>query len=193
MTASPQPGSQPEPQPRSPMASEPGHDVTIVPLTVEHWLAVERIYAAGIATGHATFESATPSWAAFDSGKLPGQRLVALDDAGSVLGWAAASGVSDRCVYAGVVEHSVYVDPAVSGRGIGLTLLKALIASTEAAGIWTIQSGVFPENIASLRLHRRAGFRTVGVRERVGKMTYGPLAGRWRDVVSLERRSHTVG
>ena len=167
--------------------------VRVVPLGAAHWAAVERIYAAGIATGHATFECEPPSWAEFDAGRLPGQRLVALDDANSVLGWAAASGVSDRCVYAGVVEHSVYVDPAVSGRGSGLTLREALVASTEAAGIWTIQSGVFPENIASLRLHRRAGFRTVGVRERVGKMAYGPLAGRWRDVVFLERRSDSVG
>ena len=172
--------------------------VTIASLTAEHWPAGERIYRAGIATGHATFEAAPPSWAAFDAGKLPGQRLVALDTAtptpdGAVVGWAAASAVSDRCVYAGVVEHSVYVDPAASGRGVGLRLLEALVESTEAAGIWTIQSGVFPENRASLRLHERAGFRVVGVRERVAKMTYGPLVGRWRDVIFLERRSARVG
>jgi phosphinothricin acetyltransferase len=166
--------------------------VTVVPLGREHWPEVERIYAAGIATGHATFESEPPSWEQFDAAKLPDQRLVAVED-GRVVGWAAASAVSDRCVYAGVVEHSVYVDPAAGGRGVGRLLLDALVASTEAAGIWTIQSGVFPENAASLALHRAAGFREVGVRERVGRMTYGPLAGRWRDVVFLERRSDHAG
>jgi phosphinothricin acetyltransferase len=166
--------------------------VTIVRLAAEHWPAVERIYAAGIATGHATFESEPPSWSRFDAGKLPGQRLVAIDD-GRVVGWVAASAVSDRCAYAGVVEHSVYVDPAAGGRGVGRALLAALIASTEAAGIWTIQSGVFPENEASLALHRSAGFRVVGTRRRVGRMTYGPLAGTWRDVVLVERRSPVVG
>ena len=166
--------------------------MTVVPLTVEHWPEVERIHAAGIATGHATFETTPPSWEQFDAAKLPGQRLVAVED-GRVVGWAAASGVSDRCVYAGVVEHSVYVAPAAGGRGVGRLLLDALVASTEAAGIWTIQSGVFPENVASLALHRAAGFREVGLRERVGLMTYGPLAGRWRDVVFLERRSDRVG
>jgi L-amino acid N-acyltransferase YncA len=166
--------------------------VTIVPLVQRHWPEVERIYAAGIATGHATFESEPPSWQRFDAGKLPGQRLVALAD-GQVVGWAAASAVSDRCVYAGVVEHSVYVDPATGGRGIGRALLVALIASTEAAGIWTIQSGVFPENTVSLALHRSVGFRRVGTRQRVGRMAYGPLAGTWRDVVLVERRSDAVG
>jgi phosphinothricin acetyltransferase len=166
--------------------------VTVVPLTREHWPEVERIYAAGIATGHATFESEPPTWEHFDAARLPGLRLVAVE-AGRVVGWAAASAVSDRCVYAGVVEHSVYVDPEASGRGIGRVLLDALIDATEDAGIWTIQSGVFPENAASLALHRAAGFRVVGVRERVGRMTSGPLAGRWRDVVLVERRSDRVG
>lgn len=165
---------------------------TMVPMRAEHWPAVERIYAAGIATGHATFESAAPSWALFDTGKLPDHRLVALDGE-EVMGWVAASAVSDRCVYAGVVEHSVYVDPQAQGRGIGRLLLDGLIASTEAGGIWTIQSGVFPENAASLALHRVAGFRVVGTRERVGRMEYGPLAGRWRDVILLERRSDRAG
>ena len=166
--------------------------MTVVPLTREHWPEVERIYAAGIATGHATFESEPPTWEHFDAARLPGLRLVAVE-AGRVVGWAAASAVSDRCVYAGVVEHSVYVDPEASGRGIGRVLLDALIDATEDAGIWTIQSGVFPENAASLALHRAAGFREVGVRERVGRMTSGPLAGRWRDVVLVERRSDRVG
>jgi phosphinothricin acetyltransferase len=162
-------------------------------LTVDHWPRVERIYAAGIATGHATFEAEPPDWEHFDATKLPGQRHVALDHRGSVAGWVAASAVSDRCVYAGVVEHSVYVDPAAQGEGIGRALLDALIASTEAAGIWTIQSGIFPENAASLALHRAAGFREVGLRERVGLMTYGPLAGQWRDVIFIERRSVVAG
>ena len=165
----------------------------IRPLTPGHWRDVERIYAAGIATGHATFEEEPPSWEAFDDDKLADHRLVAVDAEGRVVGWAAVTGVSDRCAYAGVVEHSVYVDPAVSGRGIGLGLLEALVASTEAAGIWTIQSGIFPENTASLRLHARAGFRTVGTRERVGRMTYGPMADKWRDVVFVERRSASAG
>jgi L-amino acid N-acyltransferase YncA len=161
-------------------------------LTAAHWREVERIYAEGIATGHATFESEPPDWEGFDAAKLPDQRLVAVAD-GLVLGWAAATAVSDRCVYAGVVEHSVYVAAAAQGRGVGRLLLDALIASTEADGIWTIQSGVFPENGVSLALHRAAGFREVGVRERVGRMTYGPLAGQWRDVVLIERRSPSVG
>ncbi|MEO7234968.1 MAG: N-acetyltransferase family protein [Lapillicoccus sp.] len=152
-----------------------------------------RIYAAGIATGHATFEAQPPDWTAFDAAKLPDHRWVALGDDGSVLGWVAVTPVSDRCVYAGVVEHSVYVDPAAQGRGVGRHLLDALAASTEAAGIWTIQSGVFPENAPSLVLHRAAGFRVVGTRERVGRMTHGPLAGSWRDVVLLERRSNLAG
>jgi L-amino acid N-acyltransferase YncA len=166
---------------------------SLVQLTNEHWPEVEAIYAAGIATGHATFETEPPSWAAFDAAKLPLQRLVAVDPAGLVLGWAAASAVSDRCVYAGVVEHSVYVDPAARGRGVGRLLLHALAASTEAAGIWTIQSGIFPENTPSLRLHQGAGFEVVGTRRRLGRMTYGPLAGQWRDVIMIERRSHVAG
>jgi L-amino acid N-acyltransferase YncA len=166
--------------------------VTVVPLTAEHWPEVERIYRAGIATGHATFESGPPTWEVFDASRLPAHRLVAVEG-DAVLGWAAASAVSDRCVYAGVVEHSVYVDPAAQGRGTGRLLLDALASSTEAAGIWTIQSGIFPENAASLAVHAAAGFRVVGTRERVGQMTYGALSGLWRDVVMVERRSTVVG
>lgn len=161
-------------------------------LTPDHWADVEAIYAAGIATGHATFEAHPPTWEHFDATKLAEHRYVAIADQ-RVIGWVAATGASDRCVYAGVVEHSVYVAPASAGRGVGRALLDVLIASTEAAGIWTIQSGVFPENVASLAVHRAAGFRTVGIRERVGQMTYGPHAGRWRDVVLLERRSDVAG
>jgi phosphinothricin acetyltransferase len=173
--------------------TDSAEQVVIVPMTPADWAGVERIYAAGIATGHATFEETPPSWEAFDADRLPAHRLVAVDDAGRVAGWAAASGVSDRCVYAGVVEHSVYVDPAVAGQGVGSALLEALAESTEDAGIWTIQSGIFPENEVSLRLHAKAGFRVVGVRSRVGRMTYGPLAGTWRDVVLVERRSAVAG
>jgi phosphinothricin acetyltransferase len=164
----------------------------IAPLEQTHWPQVARIYADGIATGDATFEAEPPSWERFDAGRLPGHRHVALDGE-RVLGWVAASPVSERCVYAGVVEHSVYVDPAAHGRGVGRALLAALIGSTEAAGIWTIQSGVFPENAASLALHRATGFRVVGTRHRLGRMSTGPRAGQWRDVVLLERRSERVG
>jgi len=159
----------------------------------EHWPELERIYAHGIAAGHATFETQPPTWERFDQTRLADQRLVAVDEGGQVLGWAAATAVSDRCVYAGVVEHSVYVDPAVGGRGIGRELLQALIASTESAGIWTVPSGIFPENTTSLRLHEREGFHIVGTRERVGRMSYGPMAGTWRDVILVERRSETTG
>lgn len=112
---------------------------------------------------------------------------MALDSVGSVIGWIAASAVSDRCVYAGVVEHSVYVHPGVRGRGIAGALLGALITSTEAAGIWTVQSGIFPENAASLAVHRRRGFREIGTRERIGRHH-----GVWRDVVMIERRSEAI-
>lgn len=157
-------------------------------MTPADWPAVERVYAAGIAGGDATFETAPPSWPDWDAAHLSGHRWVAVDGSGSVVGFVAASPVSGRCVYAGVVEHSVYVDPSCRGQGVGRALLEALIASTEAAGIWTIESGVFPENAASLAVHRAVGFRVVGVRERVGRH-----GDRWRDVVLVERRSSVVG
>jgi len=165
--------------------------VRVDALREQHWPAVQAIYAAGIATGHATFEEAPPSWESFDAGKVRDLRFVALDDDGHVLGWAAASPVSDRCVYAGVVEHSVYVDPAARGRGVGRALLDALLDAAAAGGIWTVQSGIFPENTASIALHSAAGFRVVGTRERLGRMTHGPLAGAWRDVVLMETRLDT--
>ena len=165
--------------------------VRIEPLTAEHWTDVERIYSDGIATGHATFEAAPPTWDAFDAGKVPEHRAVVVEGHEPVLGWAAASAVSDRCVYAGVIEHSVYVDPAARGRGVGRALLDALLDSAAAGGVWTVQSGIFPENSASIALHTAAGFRVVGTRERLGRMTYGPLAGQWRDVVLMERRLAT--
>jgi L-amino acid N-acyltransferase YncA len=162
---------------------------TIRPMRPADAGQVLAVYQAGLDTGGASFETAAPSWDGFDASKLPLHRHVAIDTAtGDLLGWVAAVPVSDRCVYAGVVEHSVYVDPRARGRGIGAALLQALIGSTEAAGVWTIQSGVFPENAVSLRLHERAGFRTVGTRVRVGRHH-----GRWRDVVLLERRSTVAG
>ncbi|MFC7279327.1 GNAT family N-acetyltransferase [Paractinoplanes rhizophilus] len=165
-------------------------DLTIRPMTAADADAVLAIYQAGLHGGDASFEHTAPDWAAFDASKLPAHRLVAVDDAGVVLGWVAVSPVSGRAVYAGVVEHSVYVDPAERGCGVGRALLDALIDSTERAGIWTIQSGIFPENTASLALHRAAGFRTVGVRERVGR--HRAQDNRWRDVVFIERRSPLI-
>jgi L-amino acid N-acyltransferase YncA len=158
----------------------------IEPMTGEHRAAVLAIYQAGIDEGNATFETRAPGWAEFTAARLPGHRFVATA-AGEVMGWVAVSAVSSRCVYAGVVEHSVYVHPAARGQGVGRRLLDALIASTEAAGIWTIQSGIFPENAASAALHRAAGFRVVGTRERIGRHH-----GRWRDVVLIEWRSPAI-
>ncbi|MEU7331902.1 GNAT family N-acetyltransferase [Streptomyces parvus] len=159
----------------------------IVPLAPEHAGQVLAIYQAGIDEGNATFETVAPAWEAFDAAKLPEHRFAALDSDGTMLGWVAASRVSDRCAYAGVVEHSVYVHPAARGRGVASALLKALVDSTERAGIWTIQSGIFPENTASLAAHRRAGFRVIGTRERIGRHH-----GVWRDVVLVERRSPAI-
>ncbi|EXG81493.1 sortase-like acyltransferase [Cryptosporangium arvum DSM 44712] len=152
-----------------------------------HAAQVLEIYRAGIATRQATFETVVPPWAEFDAARLPGHRFVELDGT-DVVGWVACSAVSRRPAYAGVVEHSVYVRPDASGRGIGGRLLDALITSTENDGIWTIQSAVFPENHASLALHTRRGFRVIGTRERIGR-----LDGVWRDTVLIERRSPTVG
>jgi phosphinothricin acetyltransferase len=159
---------------------------TIEGLKPEHWPGVARVYGDGISSGHATFETDVPSWEDWDSSHLPDHRLVALRD-GEVVGWAAVSPVSDRCVYGGVVESSVYVAEVARGRGVGRRLLEELITSTEAAGIWTIEAGMFPENEGSIRLHERVGFKIVGRRERLGK-----LGGVWRDVLLLERRSESV-
>jgi phosphinothricin acetyltransferase len=159
----------------------------IRPMTAADAGAVLAIYQTGLDTGEASFEHTAPDWATFDAGRLAAHRLVAVDPADIVAGWVAVTPVSARAVYAGVVEHSIYVDPAARGRGIGGALLRALIASTEAGGIWTIQSGIFPENAASLALHHSCGFRTVGVRERIARQ-----GDRWRDVVLLERRSPLI-
>ncbi|VTR75855.1 GNAT family N-acetyltransferase [Cellulomonas hominis] len=162
--------------------------VRVVPMSAGHASDVLAVYAAGIATGHATFESEAPTWERFDTGHLRAHRLVALDDDGTLLGWAAVSPVSARAVYAGVVEASLYVSSGARGRGVGRVLMDALLASAVRGGIWTVQSVVFPENGPSLALHAAAGFRVVGTRERLARMTHGPLAGRWRDVVLLEKR-----
>jgi L-amino acid N-acyltransferase YncA len=149
----------------------------------EHWPAVKAIYEQGIAGGDATFETEAPSWDDWDRTHLEGHRLVALQG-GEVAGWGALSPVSERCVYAGVTEDSIYVADERQGRGIGRELLEELVARAERDGIWTIQAGIFPENEASVELHLRCGFRIVGTRERIGQHH-----GVWRDVVLMERRS----
>jgi L-amino acid N-acyltransferase YncA len=161
--------------------------LTIDGLRPDDWERVRAIYLEGIATGHATLETAAPSWETWDAEHLRRPRLVAREGP-TVLGWAALSPVSGRCVYGGVAEISVYVAAAARGRGVGRALLERLVPASEEAGIWTLQAGIFPENEPSLALHRRCGFREVGRRERLGKL--GPT---WRDVILLERRSRTVG
>lgn len=153
------------------------------------WQAVRAIYAEGIATGNATFETTVPEWEEWDASHRADCRLVALNGADSVLGWAALSPVSDRCVYGGVAEVSVYVAEAARGNGIGRKLLVRLVTESEAAGVWTLQAGVFPENAASIALHKRCGFREIGRREKLGQTKDGV----WRDVLLLERRSQIIG
>ena len=155
-------------------------------MTPADWPAVEAIYAEGISTGEATFETETPAWAEFDAGRLRDHRLVAVDE-GEIVGWAALSPTSRRPCYAGVVEHSVYVAERARGRGIGRALMEALFESADAGRIWTIQTSIFPENAASLALHERVGFRVVGRRERIAQQD-----GIWRDALLLERRSPLV-
>jgi L-amino acid N-acyltransferase YncA/precorrin-6B methylase 2 len=159
----------------------------VAPMTAEHAEQVLAIYQSGLDTGNASFETTAPDWARWDSAHRAGQRFVALDADGDVIGWVAATPVSSRCVYAGVLEHSIYIRPDQHGRGIGRLLLDTYVTATEAAGVWTLQSGIFPENVGSLALHERAGFRVVGRRERLGRHH-----GIWRDVVLIERRSALV-
>ena len=159
----------------------------IIDMRPEHWPQVARIYEEGIATGNATFQTSAPSWSEWDGAHLQHSRCVAVEG-DEVLGWAALTPVSGRCVYAGVAEISVYVAEKARGRGLGSALLDQLIASSESHGIWTLQAGVFPENTASLKLHETCGFRTIGIREKIGKM-----GDRWRDTVLLERRSQVTG
>jgi L-amino acid N-acyltransferase YncA len=156
-------------------------------MTAEAWPEVERIYMAGIATKNATFEQQAPGWQAWNNSHRSDCRLIA-SLSGRIVGWAALSNVSNRCIYAGVAEVSIYIDPEYQGRGIGDRLMKALIIESESNGIWTLQAGIFPENKKSIQLHLRNGFRIIGTRERIGKMD-----GIWRNTVLLERRSDRVG
>jgi L-amino acid N-acyltransferase YncA len=162
-------------------------DFQITSMRPEDWPEVRRIYGEGIATGNATFETELPGWEKWDSAHRPDCRLVARLGT-RVVGWAALSPASARKVYAGVAEVSVYVGSAERGNGVGKALLKALIEDSEGNHIWTLQAGIFPENAASVTLHRSCGFREVGVRRRIGK-----LRETWRDVLLLERRSSKVG
>jgi len=170
----------------------------VLPMPPDLWPAVREIYREGIATGNATFETELPDWEKWDSSHRKNCRLIAFEpideeeliplDRLNVLGWAALSPVSSRRVYAGVAEVSVYVAAAARGHGVGKALLQALVEESEQNGIWTLQAGIFPENRASIALHKSCGFRKVGVRQRVGK-----LGDTWRDVMLLERRSEAVG
>lgn len=161
--------------------------IKIEKMLPEHWQQVKKIYEEGIKTGNATFETTTPEWEAWDKAHLSHCRLVAIEGV-EVIGWAALVPVSSRCVYEGVVENSVYVSLSAQGKGIGKMLLNKLVEESEAQNIWTIQTGIFPENIASIKIHEAVGFRTIGKRERIGKMN-----GVWRDTLFLERRSSKVG
>ncbi|MBL4721525.1 MAG: N-acetyltransferase [Alphaproteobacteria bacterium] len=154
--------------------------------------AVLRIYQHGADTGHATFQSQAPSWSEWDQGHLNEARLVAALK-GEVIGWAAMARISSRSVYAGVAEHSIYIAPEAHGLGAGRRLMRAFIESAETHGFWMLQAGIFPENRASIALHKSLGFKIVGTRERIGLMDFGPLKGVWHDVVLMERRSATVG
>ncbi len=162
-------------------------EVEIGVLRPEDWAEVGRIYAEGIATGNATFETAVPGWESWDAAHLAEARFVARLD-GKIVGWAALTPVSSRCVYEGVAEVSVYVGGAQRGRGVGTLLLEHLVRASEACGLWTLQASVFPENGASIAIHQKLGFVKVGRRERIAK-----LGDEWRDVVILERRSRVVG
>jgi phosphinothricin acetyltransferase len=176
-------------------------EYSILPMLPDHWPVVREIYAQGIATGNATFETELPDWEKWDSSHRKDCRLVAVDELDEdkaehltplaefkVLGWAALSPVSSRRVYRGVAEVSVYVAAAARGRGVGKALLEALVQESEGNGLWSLQAGIFPENTASIELHKSCGFHKVGIRRRIGK-----LGDRWRDVLLLERRSLKVG
>jgi L-amino acid N-acyltransferase YncA len=160
---------------------------TIDKMAREDWEAVQTIYAQGLATGNATFETEIPPFEVWDQSHLQACRLVVRSES-DIIGWAALSQVSRRNVYRGVAEVSIYIASSARGLGVGKTLLRALIVESEGAGIWTLQAGIFPENVASIALHRACGFRELGRRERIGQMN-----SIWRDVVLLERRSEVVG
>jgi L-amino acid N-acyltransferase YncA len=167
--------------------------VAIGTMEERHWDRVRAIYQAGIDTGHATFASSPPaSWEVWERDHLNELSVVAVEGE-RVIGWATLAPVSGRCVYSGVAEVSVYVDPAAAGRGVGTQLLATLIERSEARNVWTLQAGIFPENKASIALHEGLAFEVVGTRRRLGKMEFGQLKGQWRDVLLLERRSSRVG
>jgi L-amino acid N-acyltransferase YncA len=162
-------------------------DVAVRPMKPDDWEAVRAIYAEGMSTGNATFERESPHWQSWDASHLRECRLIARSSS-DIIGWVALSPVSNRCVYAGVAEVSLYVRSSARRHGVGKALLQALIDESESAGIWTLEGGVFPENAASIGLLKSCGFREVGRRERLGQM-----AGAWRDVLLFERRSNRVG
>lgn len=159
----------------------------IISMKARHWPAVSEIYKEGIATGVATFETEVPSFESWDDAHMSTCRLVAIEE-DKIMGWAALSPVSSRCVYGGVGEVSVYVSSKARGQGVGEKLMQKLIVESEANGIWTLQSGIFPENVGSRRLHEKTGFRYLGTREKIGKKD-----GQWKDNVLYERRSKIVG
>ena len=161
--------------------------MNIINMEPKHWEPVRKIYEEGIATGNATFQTSSPSWEEWDKAHSAKPRLVAVDN-NEVMGWAALTPVSGRCVYAGVGEVSVYVRAAARGKGIGKKLLLALIEESEKENFWTLQAGIFPENTTSLSIHKACGFRIIGTRERIGQIN-----GVWRDTVLLEKRSPTTG
>ena len=173
--------------------SEAATAIVIDAMAECHWDRVRTIYQAGIDTGHATFVSAPPAdWGSWQRDHLNEFSVVAIAG-GTTVGWASLAAVSGRCVYSGVAEVSVYVDPAAAGRGVGTQVLAALIERSESRNIWTLQAGIFPENKASIALHEGLAFELVGTRRRLGKMDFGPLKGQWRDVLLFERRSARVG
>lgn len=166
--------------------------ITIDSMKPEDWKQVRAIYLEGIATENATFEAQPPEWEKWDSAHVPEPRLIAKND-GEIVAWASLSRVSARRVYAGVGEISIYVAAKYRGQGIGSELMRFFVDRTEKKGFWTLQAGIFPENKDSIKLHEKHGFRVLGIREKVGKMDFGKLRGKWRDVVLMERRSKTVG
>ncbi|HEY8916407.1 MAG TPA: GNAT family N-acetyltransferase [Chitinophaga sp.] len=159
----------------------------IIQMSADHWPQVKAIYESGIATGNATFQATAPEWDEWDKAHVKTCRLAAVEN-NQVIGWAALTAVSGRCVYAGVGEVSVYIHPDARGKNVGTQLLQALITESEANGFWTLQAGIFPENIASIKVHEKCGFRLVGRREKIGQMN-----GLWRDTLLLERRSLITG
>jgi len=162
-------------------------EIIFRPMTEDDWKSVSEIYKQGIDAGNATFQQEIPTYTDWDSGHSKSCRLLAIKE-NEIIGWAALTPVSGRCVYAGVAEVSVYVSDKYRGHKIGYKLLEKLIIESENEKLWTLQAGIFPENIASLKIHEKLGFRKIGYRERIGKMK-----GIWRDTVLFERRSKLIG